>query len=307
MQPQSLTRVHLERRYVCAVVDVIEPITIDYWGGKPTLPTVDCPLRLFLFDLTFRARIYGDHHTHFAGVKILFTVSENGSCAMDDHAGIQAALADFILPNRFTGLRLDCVSHSVTRTLNQQPRAVDGGNDWWRIGRVVRSTTGGADPHCLSGLLIKRHEAMSATTVLAPLESYATNDYQIAVDDGRDCASPMGRQQTKVFSERSLPKNLPVFAHAQQRAAHSEDENVSRLGIADGRGPADSMRRYIAKKDIEAMLPKQLAGISVETHHPLLFEFTFARGVLQVDLIADHDRRRPAAVGGFPGKVLPRR
>ena len=37
---------------------------------------------------------------------------------MDDDASIQTALAYFILPNRFTSLWFDCVSYTVTGTLN---------------------------------------------------------------------------------------------------------------------------------------------------------------------------------------------
>ena len=65
------------------------------------------------------------------------------------------------------------------------------------------------------------------------------------------------------------------------------------------------MRWYVAEINIEPMFPNQLAGVGVEAHHPLLFLFALARGVLEIEMIADNDGRRPAAVGAFQARLSP--
>src|SRR6185369_13346875 len=127
---------------------------------------------------------------------------ENRGGSFDDDAGVQTTFADLDFPNRFAGLRLDGMNEAVTRALNQQTSAVDVRDDWRRVSRVVRATTGRAYPHRLAGLLVESHETVRAASVLAPLESDAADDDEIAVDNRRDRAASVRREQTEIFRKR---------------------------------------------------------------------------------------------------------
>src|ERR1041385_7196734 len=110
---------------------------------------------------------------------------ENREVVMNDYAGVETAFADLDLPHWFARLRFDRVDKAVAATLDQQSRTVDIGNDGRRVRRIVRAATRRADPHRLAGLLVERHEAMRAASVLSPLEGDAADDYEIAIDDRR--------------------------------------------------------------------------------------------------------------------------
>jgi hypothetical protein len=49
--------------------------------------------------------------------------------------------------------------------------------------------------------------------------------------------------------------------------------------------------RHVALKDVELVFPDQLAGVGVERHHALLQILAAPGRVLQVDAVADDDRR----------------
>src|SRR4051794_14584384 len=124
---------------------------------------------------------------------------------MNNHTGVQAALADLDLPNGLAGLWFDCVDKAVAAALNQESRAVDVSDDRRRVSRVVRTATRRTNPHHLAGFFVERHEAMCTASVLAPLERDAADDHEIAVDDGRHCASTVRGEQSEVFGEGTLP------------------------------------------------------------------------------------------------------
>src|SRR5262249_56318588 len=74
--------------------------------------------------------------------------------------------------------------------------------------------------------------------------------------------------------------------------------------VGEGGGSGDAVGRHVALKQVELVLPEQLAGVGVEALDPLLLGFALAGGVLDVKVIAEDDRRGAAAVGGFPRQVL---
>src|SRR6266446_5954694 len=102
--------------------------------------------------------------------------------SMNHHAGVEAAFADLVLPNRFTSLGLDRMDHAVAGSLNQQARAVDVHNDGRGISRIVGPATGRAYPDRFARFLIESHEAVGAASVLTPGERHATDNYQVTVD-----------------------------------------------------------------------------------------------------------------------------
>ena len=107
-----------------------------------------------------------------------------------------------------------------------------------------------------------------------------------------------------ILSDRSLPEQFPVLAQRNDEGAHAERVDVSRLRIGGRRRPADAMRGHIALIDVELVLPRHLARIGVETHHPLLEFGAAAGGVLHADAVAHHDRGRAAAIGRPPEEVF---
>ncbi len=98
--------------------------------------------------------------------------------------------------------------------------------------------------------------------------------------------------------------SLPSLRERDDGRSHAERIDVSRLRIAGRRRPADAMRRHIALVDVELVLPRHLAGVGVETHHPLLQFGAAAGGVLHADAVAHHDGRRAAAIRRPPEEVF---
>ena len=73
----------------------------------------------------------------------------------------------------------------------------------------------------------------AAASVLAPLKRYATDDYQIAVNNGRHCATAVSREQAEILAQRALPQNLAVASQTEQRSANSERIHISGRRIAN--------------------------------------------------------------------------
>src|SRR4029078_9466134 len=99
-------------------------IAIEHWGRETTLPTIDDPLGLGFFDLTFRRGVDREHHPHLTRIEILFTVLQDRGIAVNDDTRVQAALADFVFPNWLASLRFDGVYNSVNTTLNSKHSAI---------------------------------------------------------------------------------------------------------------------------------------------------------------------------------------
>ena len=78
-------------------------------------------------------------------------------------------------------------------------------------------------------------------------------------------------------------------------------------GSTAGDAQAMRMRRHVAREHVVAVLPQQLAGVGVQGHQPFLRRRAGADGVLEVEAIAEHDRRRSLAVRDLPSEVLTRR
>jgi hypothetical protein len=74
---------------------------------------------------------------------------------------------------------------------------------------------------------------MGAASVLAPLKSDATDDHQIAINDRRDGATAVRREQSEIFAERSFPQNFSIAIETDQVAADPEGVDVSSRSISD--------------------------------------------------------------------------
>src|SRR4030095_13505496 len=109
LKPQLFSCTQVERSDVGAVVDLIETITVNNRRRETTLPTVRLPFDLVFLNVALGCCVNGHHHPHLARIQVLLAVGENGVVLPDHRAGVQTTLAYFILPNRFTGLRFDCM------------------------------------------------------------------------------------------------------------------------------------------------------------------------------------------------------
>src|SRR6185369_9159563 len=140
---------------VGAVVDLVKAIAVEHRRREPALPAFDRPLRLALLDLALGRSVDGNYLAHLARIEIFFTVRQDRGGSMDDNARVESAFADFDSPDWLARLRFDRVNETIAPALNQQARAVDVGDDWRCVGRIVRTLSGSAYPHGLARLLIE--------------------------------------------------------------------------------------------------------------------------------------------------------
>ena len=70
-------------------------------------------------------------------------------------------------------------------------------------------------------------------------------------------------------SERSH-SSLPSLRQRHEQAVAAEREDVAGGRIDGRRRPGDAVRRHVAREQVVAVLPQQLAGVGVEAHQPFL-------------------------------------
>ena len=130
------------------------------------------------------------------------------------------------------------------------------------------------------------------------------DDHEVAVDERRHRAAAVGREGGEFLAERSAPQQLAVLAEGDDFGAAAERVDVAGLGIGGRRGPADAVRRHVALKDVELVLPDHLARCRRRGTSPAPAAGAAPGGVLHADAIAHHDRRRAPAVRRAPQEVL---
>ena len=82
--------------------------------------------------------------------------------ALDRDAGVDRALGRDEAPDLFARLRLDGVDAAVAEPGDEQPEAVDRGDQRRRIGRVVRAAARVGDVDDVARPLVERDEAVRA-------------------------------------------------------------------------------------------------------------------------------------------------
>ena len=114
----------------------------------------------------------------------------------------------------------------------------------------------------------------------------------------------MGRDEAEVLGERALPQNGAVVAERVNGAADRVDKDVARRRVRDRGGPAHAVRRYVAQVDVHPTLPQELARLDIETHDALLQVRALSSRVLQIEVVAENDGRRAAAMRNPPGEII---
>ena len=116
----------------------------------------------------------------------------------------------------------------------------------------------------------------------------------------------MRRPHAELLGERPFPEQLAVARQRHQQAVAAEGEDIAARGIDDRRRPGDAVRRHVAREDVVAVLPEQLARVGVEAHQAFLHQLAFARRGLQIETIAKDRRvrsvrrRAPSTPGSDP-------
>ena len=141
--------------------------------------------------------------------------------------------------------------------------------------------------------------------VRAPVGHRRADDHQVAVDQRRHRPAALRRERGELLAERPVPQQFAVAAQRDHLRHAAQGVDVAGLGIGRRRRPPDAVRRHVALEDVELVFPDHLAGVGVERHHALLQIRATPGRILQIEAVADHDRRRPAAVRRAPEEVLP--
>src|SRR5262249_59185179 len=107
-----------------------------------------------------------------------------------------------------------------------------------------------------------------------------------------------------LLDQRVLPEDLAVLAEAGEEALRAVRIDVAGLRIAGQVRPADTADVDVGEEDAEPVRPDNLAGVGVEAHHALASGGAFADGIDDVDVLALHQGRGPAAKLRFPDQVV---
>src|SRR2546423_1183623 len=97
---------------------------------------------------------------------------------------------------------------------------------------------------------------------------------------------------------------MTILIKRDRLSAAAQCIDVAGFGIDSRRRPADAVRGTIAWKIMDFVPQDPLAGMVFERHDASLQIGAAAGGVLNVDRVPHHDRRRASAIRYPPEKVL---
>ena len=223
------------------------------------------------------------------------------------HAVENRALADFEAPDRLAGVHLKRVEHAIRAADEQEPRPVHIRHDRRRVVRVVVTRLRRADPHRLTGPLVEREVPIPRTAqVRAPvLQQRVQNDF-VTLDDRRRRPAAMRRDRTVFLRQGTAPYRLAIGSERDELGGDGEHVDVAGGRIDGRRGPTRPVLRHVGEVEAERSLPDDLAAIDIDGDEPFLRRrHVTRRDGLQVQAIAEHNRRRSAAKVERPGDVLP--
>ena len=267
-RPQSFAGGGVEGSERRAVVDLVETCAVHDRRRVPELDRLRRPLRRL--DVAGLGAVDRGDQAQLHALEVLVAVRQEHGVAADGHAGVDRALGGGEAPHLLTGLRLDRVHGAVAQSRDQQPHAVDGGDERGRVGGVVRTSARVGDVHHVAGPLVEGDETMRAPGGRSPVGDGGADDHEIAVDDRRHRSSTVRRERRELLTEGTLPEQLALGTERDDLGAAAQRVDVAGLRIGSWRGPRDAVGRHVALKEIELVFPDDLARVGVERQHALL-------------------------------------
>src|SRR5262245_48202218 len=137
-------------------------------------------------------------------------MTHEGGCVLQNHAGIDTALAELILPNRFTGLRFDGMNCTITGSCDEQTSTIDLAQDGCRVSRIEGTSSRRTHPNCLTRPLVKGHETVAGSRLSAPARGNPADNQQVSLDDGRYGATTVSCHNPEILRQRTLPKQFAI-------------------------------------------------------------------------------------------------
>ena len=235
----------------------------------------------------------GDQAAHrSARIHVLFAVRGVDAVALDHHRRVDAAFRETKAPNLFARAHLHRIDGPVGVSGNQQPLAVNDGDDGDGVGGIERAAAGLRDPDLFSRLLIEGKVAVRAARLVPPSGAQITEDDQVFVHHRRMRPSAVAGDAPVLLGERPLPDDLAVLVEAEEDAADAVRVDVAGLRVGGEARPADAVPRNVGKEDVEAVLPEDLAGLGIQADDALMVvELLLSAQRDDVDPPVQHHRR----------------
>ena len=148
-RPQDFAGRGVEGSQRRAVVDLVEARAVHDRRRVPELDPLRRPLRRL--DVAGLGAVERGDQAQLHALEVLVAVRQEDRVAADGHAGVDRALGGGEAPHLLTGLRLDRVHGAVAQSGDQQPHAVDGGDERRRVGSVVRTSARVGDVDHVAG------------------------------------------------------------------------------------------------------------------------------------------------------------
>ena len=241
---------------------------------------------------------------------VLVAVRQEHGVAADRDAGVDGALGGDVAPDLLAGLRLDRVDAAVAEPSDQQPQAVDGGDESAARTRCRTGRPPGFDDvDDFAGALVERDEAMRARRRRTPVGDRRADDDEIAVDDRRHRAATVRGERGELLAERAAPEQLAVAAQRDRLVRRRSGRRCCR---SLDRRPARPSAMRCAGTSLWKMLnlysQTTLPVVGVERHDALLQRRAAARrgSARRRDCPsrpASSGRRRERATGSSPRSV----
>ncbi len=154
-----------------------------------------------------------------------------------------------------------------------------------------------------AGALVKSQKAAGAASLIAPAGIQNAHDDQVAIHDGAVDAAAEAGNAAIFFGQGMRPEDLTVLVETKVESLNAVGVDVAGFGIAGQVAPADAIAGNVGLEDVEAILPKRLAGVLVKTHNAFLIVHAAAGLVDDVDAPVHDDGAAAAAVGLLPDDI----
>ena len=111
-------------------------------------------------------------------------------------------------------------------------------------------------PHHLAGLFVKSKITMTHRGVAPPTRVKVAEDHKVSIDNRCNSSASIAREPTIFLCQRVRPNNLSVLVETSKHAADGVGVDITRFRISRQTGPAQSIKRDGAMKDVESVFPE---------------------------------------------------